>query len=105
MSKSTLPSRPTAAQVRAAVKANPALVESLSEKARHTLDSRGRMHGEVIAAYNKGKRAEKRYSLGNTASAKAQTAAARAKAVEAGLTGTRGPLSRAARESLSQPKG
>lgn len=106
MSKSTvLPVRPTAAQVRASVKANPKAVAGLSEKAKANLDSRGRLGAEVMDAYNKGKRPEKRYVVGNTKAAKAEREATRATLRAQGLAGQRGPLSKAAKEALAQPKG
>jgi len=105
MSKSTLPVRPTAAQVRAAVAANPKAVAGLSERGVHNLNSRGRLGAEVMDAYNKGKRPEKRYVVGNTKAAKADREAVRATLRAQGLAGQRGPLSKAAKEALAQPKG
>lgn len=105
MSKSTLPVRPTASQVRAAVKANPKAVAGLSERALHNLNSRGRLGAEVVDAYNKGKVSAKRYVVGNTKAAKAEREAQRATLRAQGLAGQRGPLSAAAKAVLAQPKG
>jgi hypothetical protein len=80
--RSTLPTNPTASQVRAAL--------GLPSK-------RGQLSEAVIAEYNKGKRGEKRYVRGNTNAAKAATAAQRQALREAGVAvGKRGPLSKAA---------
>jgi hypothetical protein len=89
MSK-TLPA-PTAADVRAEAKAKPEKYAHLSERARHTLDNRGRLHPEVIKTHNKGKRPNRRYVLGATGAAKAQAQSARAAYVAAG-GGKRGPM-------------
>lgn len=90
MSKSTLPVRPTAAQVRAALGKAPV---------------RGNLSDADIAAYNKGKRANKRYVRGNTRAAKVEGQAVRATLQAQGLAGKRGPLSAAAKQALAQPKG
>lgn len=97
-SKSVLPVRPTAKQVRQSVLASGV---TLSEKAAHTLTSRGRLHPEVVVAYNKGKRPEKRYVVGNSLAAKADAQAFRAKVIAAG-GGKRGPI---AKSVLAQVKG
>lgn len=89
MSKSTFPARPTAAQVRAALGKEP---------------KRGALSAEDIAAYNKGKRAEKRYTPGNSRVAAAENKAQRKALVEAGVAGKRGPLGTAAKEYLAQSK-
>lgn len=88
--RSVLPTNPTAAQVR----------EALGLPAK-----RGALSRAEVAAYNKGKRAEKRYTPGNTRRASADRTAQRAALVEAGVAGQRGPLSRKAQEYLAQPKG
>lgn len=90
MSKSVLPTNPTAAQVRAALGLAP---------------TRGQLSEAVIAQYNKGKRQDKRYVRGAGVRAKAEGQAVRADLVKQGLAGKRGPLSAAAREALAQPKG
>lgn len=100
MTKNILPVAPTAAFVRASVKANPKALATLSDQAKANLDSRGRLADEVVAAFNKGKRAEKRYAQGNSRKAAALTAAERASLQAAGLAGKRGPLSKAAKAHL-----
>lgn len=77
-----------------------------SDKARHTVakGARGRLHPEVIAAYNKGRKPERQYVLGAGKAVKAEAAALREKVVAAG-GGKRGPIAKAVRESLAQPKG
>ena len=92
MAKATLPTNPTAAQVRA----------SLGLPVQ-----RGQLSEAVIAQYNKGKRANKRYTRGQSgtvaAAAKAERAAQRDTLRAQGVAvGTRGPLPKVA---LSQPKG
>lgn len=97
------PIRPTAADVRGFYRSNSARMSALSPEAQHTLaeGARGRLHAEVIKGYNKGRKPERQYVLGVGNVVKAERAATRAQAVEAGLTGKRGPLSKAAQESLS----
>lgn len=102
----------TASTVRARLATDAKRTAGLSEDALHTLraGARGRLHPEVIAAYNKGRKPAQRYVLGASraeAVAKREAAkAAREAAVKAGLTvGTRGPLPKAAKEVLSQSKG
>lgn len=89
--RSVLPTNPTATQVREALGL--------------PTDVRGNLSAEVVAQYNKGKRAEKRYVPGNTKRAKAARDEQRASLRAQGLAGERGPLSKAAREALAQPKG
>jgi len=86
MSRSILPTNPTAAQVRAAL---------------NLPVQRGQLSEAHIAEYNKGKRGPKRYVRGNTNVAKAQTQAQRQALRESGVTvGKRGPLSKAAQAAL-----
>lgn len=92
MAKSTLPTNPTAAQVR----------EALGLPAQ-----RGRLSAEVVARYNKGKRANKRYTQGQSGRVASETKAERTAAREAlraqGVkVGARGPLPKV---SQAQPKG
>lgn len=92
MAKSTLPTNPTASQVRAAL---------------GLPVTRGQLSEAVIAQYNKGKRANKRYVRGagvrQTAEAKATAKASREALRASGVkVGTRGPLPKA---TVSQPKG
>ena len=97
----------TAAVVREFFAADPKRVERLkSDKARHTVakGARGRLHPEVIAAYNRGRKPERQYDLGVGVKAKAEAADLRAKAVAAG-GGTRGPIAKHIREALAQTKG
>lgn len=98
------PVSPTAAQVRAFVSSNEKMLAGLSDAARHTVSNRGRLHAEVIKAYNKGVKPEKQYVLGNSGRSQSAKAAQRALAVEKGLAkaGSRGPLSKAAMEALNQ---
>lgn len=103
--KSTLPVRPTANQVRAAVKSDPRHASTLSDKALHNLNSRGRLGAEVVGFYNKGKVSGKRYVTGNTKAAKVEAQTTRANLREQGLAGKRGPLSKAAKAALAQNKG
>lgn len=86
MSKSTLPTNPTAAQVR----------EALGLPVQ-----RGQLSEAHIAQYNKGKRGPKRYVRGNTNAAKAQTKAQREALRASGVAvGKRGPLSKSAQAAV-----
>ena len=98
--------RPTAADVRAFYRANPARLAKLPEDAQRTLaeGARGRLSPKVIADYNKGRKPERQYVLGAGKAQKAEAAALREKAVAMGA-GKRGPLPKAVREALAQPKG
>lgn len=89
--RQTLPTRPTAAQVR----------EALGIPSSR----RGVLSRQEVADYNRGKRSEKRYVPGNSRTAAAEAKAQRAALVEAGVAGKRGPLGKAAKEYLAQPKG
>lgn len=97
----------TAAVVRERMNGDSKRTAGLSDKALHTLASgaRGRLHPEVIAAYNKGRKPAQRYVLGATRqasiAAKAEATALREAAKAAGLTvGTRGPLPKSVVASL-----
>jgi hypothetical protein len=101
------PVQPTAADVRAFYSANPARVAKFkTDKARHTVaeGARGRLHPEVIADFNKGRKPERQYVLGRGKAVKAEAVALREQAVAMGA-GRRGPLPKAVREALAQPKG
>lgn len=100
MAKSIRVTRPTAAQVRAFYAANPERTEKFSERAAHTLVSRGQLAEEVIADYNKGVKPERQYVRGQSGQVKADRLAVRASLIEKGLAGKRGPLSKTAQESL-----
>jgi hypothetical protein len=97
------PTRPTGQDVRAFYRSNPARMAKLSDAAQHTLapGARGRLHASVIADYNKGRKPERQYVLGVGKALKAERAEVRKVAVANGLTGLRGPLSKAAQESLA----
>lgn len=109
MNKSTIV---TAAQVREFFRADEKRLARLgSDEARHTVKAgaRGRLHPEVIEAYNKGRKAEKRYVSGATgtaqAQAKAEALALRVKAFDKNLAvGARGPLSKEAQVALGLVK-
>jgi len=95
----------TAAVVRERMRADAKRTADLSDKALHTLNSRGRLHPDVIKAYNKGRKPAQRYTLGATREAvtaqKAQNVALREQAAAAGITvGKRGPLPKAFLASL-----
>ncbi len=90
--------RPTAAQVRSAVLADKKAVKGLSEKAQANLSSRGRLSGEVKAAFNANRRGVHRYVDGNSKTVAAETAARRESLREAGhAVGARGPLPKSLR--------
>lgn len=97
----------TAAEVRTALRTS-GKAASLSEAAQATVaeGARGRLHPEAIKAFNKGRKAHRRYVLGAGSQVKAQAVAARAAAAEAGIpVGKRGPLPKAAKVALGQVKG
>lgn len=106
MSKSTTLPVPAAA-VRAFFRdesKGAARLAKVSEAAAKTVlpGARGRLHPEVVAAFNKGKTPARRYVTGNTnevtAAMKAEAISLRVKAFEAGESvGQRGPLSNAAK--------
>lgn len=109
MARITVPVNPTAADVRAFYKANPARLAKLDAKAQATVvredggKIRGRLHPEVITDFNKGRKPERQYSgQGNrTAQAHAEAKATRQVLMDAGLAGAKGPLSKAAKEFLA----
>jgi hypothetical protein len=123
MSKSTAPVVPaTAAEVRDFVQALVINGEvTLSEKATHNLNSRGRLHPEVTEAHNSRVTAKRRYVEGATKTVtldyrrtqpSGRTVAAQAAVTEANLrdlarragatVGARGPLSDAAIKAASE---
>lgn len=103
MSKPTA-TAPTAATVREFFRGNEKRLARLSEAAAATVavGARGRLHPQVIANYNRGRKPERQYVLGATSAAKAAKAAQRDALREAGVAvGARGPLSK---EALAQTK-
>lgn len=103
MSKAVSPVNPGASDLRSFYRANPARLAKLSEAAQATVreGSRGRLHREAIADYNRGRKPERQYVLGATRRAKTAREAQRNSLREAGVTvGKRGPLSKAALASL-----
>lgn len=106
MSKSTAAQVVTANTVREFFRADEKRVARLKDaKAAHTVadGARGRLHPEVIKAYNKGRKADRQYVEGVGKVVKADAQALRAKAVAAGA-GKRGPLPKGLAETLSTPK-
>lgn len=107
MARTTVPTRPTAADVRefARTSSNKAFA-NLSADAKHTLreGARGRLHPDVIAAFNRGRKPERQYVLGVGKVKKAEAVALREQAVALGA-GRRGPIKASVREALAQPKG
>lgn len=101
----------TAAFVRETLRNSPKRAADLSEQALHTIaeGARGKVHPEAIAAFNKGRKADRRYTVGASkaqAAAQADAAAAlRAEAKAAGVeVGARGPLPKAAKVALGLSK-
>lgn len=94
----------TAATVRAYFAERPERVATLSEAAQHTLreGARGRLHPEVVKAYNAKRKQDLRYVLGATKAAAASRASQRAALVEQGLAKAKGRLSKEALASLSK---
>lgn len=109
MNKST--TTVTAADVRAFFQADAKRLAVLSPEARKTVEqgARGRLHAEAVEVHNK-RRRTRTYTLGASTvaaeAAKAEAAALRVAAAEAGVTvGKRGPLPKAAKQALAQSKG
>lgn len=105
----------TAATVREFFNSKPERLATLSDAARHTVEQvegkspRGRLHPEVVKAFNTRRRSDRRYVSGAgsvaAAKAKAEAEALRAAAKAAGVeVGARGPLSKAAKAVLATPK-
>jgi hypothetical protein len=99
MSKALAPS--TKADIKADFLAKPSKYAGLTDAQRHSIVSRGQVSGAAIAVFNKGRKGHRRYVRGQSGAVKATVQSQRAALVEAGLTGKRGPLSKAAQESLS----
>ncbi len=103
MSKSTV----TASTVRDYFRADEARMARLSPEAQATVKdgARGRLHAQAIKSFNAKRKADRRYVLGSTKVANEVKAAQRATLQAQGLAGARGPLSKAAKAVLAQPKG
>lgn len=100
----------TAATVRAYFREDATRVSkaNLSPEAQHTLreGAKGRLHPEVIKAYNAKRRTTARYAEGANAKVKEAAEANRQTLAEAGIhVGARGPLSKEAKAFLAQRKG
>ena len=98
----------TAATVRAYFRADEKRMAALkSDAARHTVaeGARGRLHPEVIKAYNAKRRTTARYAEGANAKVKEAAETNRKVLAEAGIeVGKRGPLSKEAKAYLAQNK-
>ena len=102
MSKSTV----TAADVREYFRADEKRMSALSEQAQRTVQAgaRGKVSPEAIKKFNVKRRKDRRYVVGASSAVKAQAKAQRSALIEQGLAGKRGPLSKAAKAALAQPK-
>lgn len=100
MAKSIRVTRPTASDVRKFAAEHPEKFSALSERAQHTLVSRGQLAQAVIDTYNKGVKPERQYVRGQSGAVKADRMNVRADLIARGLAGKRGPLSKAAQECL-----
>lgn len=100
----TKPTVDTAA-VRAFYRADAKRIARLSPEAQKTVTegARGRLHPEAIKDHNSRRKVQ--YVLGTTSAAAKAKVEARAELVSKGLAGKRGPLSKATKEILAQPKG
>ena len=100
---------PTAADVRAFYREDPKRVERLPEDARASVapGARGRLHPDVETDYNKGRKADRQYAVGEGRAQREAAQAQRKALKEAGLLGekARGPLSQAAKAHLATLKG
>ena len=101
----------TAATVRSFFNADAKRVARLPEAARVSVQpgARGRLHAEVIKAYNKGRKADKKYVTGATNTAKAAqkdaNRKARADLLSKGIpVGSRGPLPGTVKPKATKPK-
>ena len=92
----------TAAMVRAYFQGSPERLAVLSPEAQKTVreGARGRLHPQAVKAFNSKRKAHRRYTLGNTTVATSTRKAQRADLMARGLTGARGPLSKAAKAAL-----
>lgn len=98
----------TASTVRNYFREDAKRMESLPEAARASVaeGARGRLHPEVIKAYNVKRAKARRYTEGANAKVKGQAEANRKALAEAGIkVGGRGPLSKEAKAFLAQNKG
>lgn len=104
MAKSTRVTRPTAADVRDFYAAHPDRLAKFDAKVQHVLTphsgARGQLPEVAIVDYNRGVAPERQYVRGQGKAVKADKQAQRAAAVKAGLTGKRGPLSKAAQDFI-----
>lgn len=107
MSKSTATAPVVAGTVRAYFRAESARMDRLSPEAQATVKdgARGRLHPQAIKVFNAKRKADRRYVLGATKVATATRKDQRATLRAQGLAGERGPLSKAAKAVLAQPKG
>lgn len=99
MSKSTV----TAATVREFFRADEKRMARLPEAAQVTVakGARGRLHPEVIAEFNKRRKADRRYEVGASGAVVAERKAQRKALAESGVAvGKRGPLSKDALAAL-----
>jgi hypothetical protein len=90
----------TKADIRADFEKSPQKYSGLSERAQHSIVSRGQVAEDAIKVFNRGRKGHRRYVRGQGLAVKATTAAQRQRLVDAGLAGKRGPLSKAALAAL-----
>lgn len=100
MPKQTLTNYATKADIRADFQAHPEKYASLSDKQRHSIESRGQVADAAITVFNRGKKAHRKYVRGQGLVKKGERAAQRADLISRGLAGQRGPLSKVAQDAL-----
>lgn len=100
MSKNLIPNYATKADIRAEFNAHPEKYSGLTEKQQASISSRGQVSHAAIAVFNRGKKAHRKYVPGQGGVKKSAVAAQRADLNARGLTGKRGPLSKAAVQAL-----
>lgn len=107
MSKNTVTAPVVAGTVRDYFRVDAKRMDRLSPEAQATVKpgARGRLHPQAIKAFNAKRKADRRYVLGATKVANTVKAEQRASLRAQGLAGERGPLSKAAKAALAQPKG
>lgn len=100
MQKNSLTNYATKADIRADFEAKPEKYSGLTDAQRHSIVSRGQVSHAAIKVFNKGRKGHRQYVPGQGGIKKGERAAQRADFVSRGLTGKRGPLSKAAQQAL-----
>lgn len=100
MPKNSLTNFSTKADIRKDFESHPEKYADLTDGQKHSIVSRGQVAQAAIKVFNRGKKAHRVYKPGQGGVVKANRAAQRSDLVARGLAGKRGPLSKAAQDSL-----